>query len=403
MQDSITASKLSEERHKMEQSKKLFNFVSLGKTHDDIKKNLPFTDPCLDPLNVWTAYGFAVGLGQYYTYLIRPKWLGNNEPIAEHHTYFDAIMGLWFKGIWGYGGNRDEVFVRGFRKMCNYGYDLVQSHPAYEETMAQCNHTEIKVPTHHHGDYSVSVLVHTPKHLASRTKRPAIIYAHGGGVVGCSAATHQRFLSKMAVRCEVVVFNVDYRRPPETKCPNNILDFYEALKYISCHSDILGIDNTKIAIAGESGGGYICFGTMVLLSQRNESNIVKLAIPDIPMSDDDSFYLLNTGMINIVIKKLWTLIANDVEKQKNDPLLFPGKASDEIFANMPPIVLLEAEFDIFLAENKRLAKRLESAGRLLEYVEFPGQRHGSWINPRYECHETGFDAYSLIVQKYLIE
>ena len=98
----------------MEESKKLFNFVSLGKTHDDIKKNLPFTDPCLDPLNVWTAYGFAVGLGQYYTYLIRPKWLGNNEPIAEHHTYFDAIMGLWFNGIWGFGKNRDEVFVRGF-------------------------------------------------------------------------------------------------------------------------------------------------------------------------------------------------------------------------------------------------------------------------------------------------
>ena len=125
----------------------------------------------------------------------------------------------------------------------------------------------------------------------------------------------------MAVDCGVVVFNVDYRRAPETKCPNNILDFYETLKHIIRNSELMGIDKSRIAIAGESGGGYICFGTMVLIAQRNESHFVKLAMPIVPMTDGDSFRSKNLfSIINFNLRKIWTLIAQDIQEQKNDPL-----------------------------------------------------------------------------------
>ena len=32
---------------------------------------------------------------------------------------------------------------------------------------------------------------------------------------------------------ECVVFSVEYRLAPETKCPDNVMDFYEALKVTS--------------------------------------------------------------------------------------------------------------------------------------------------------------------------
>ena len=98
-------------------------------------------------------------------------------------------------------------------------------------------------------------LVHTPYKLIDQSRRPAIIYAHGGGVIGCTALSHKRYLAKLASTCNVVIFDVEYRRAPETKCPNNILDFYEALKYIAQSSKNLGIDKSRISIAGESGGG----------------------------------------------------------------------------------------------------------------------------------------------------
>ena len=285
--------------------------------------------------------------------------------------------------------------------------NLTMSHPVYKTAIDDCQHSELKVKTTHFGEYSVGVLVHTPKYLANDHKRAAIIYAHGGGVVACSSFTHKPYLSALAIECGVVIFNVDYRLAPETKCPNNVLDFYEVLKYIKKHSAELHIDHSKLAIAGSSGGGYICLATMVLLAQHNESHFVKLAMPSIPMVDDDCFR--ETGGMKIgekfnayVMRKLWKLIADDFEKQKNDPLLFPGKATEEILKNMPPTILWETEFDLYIAESTRLAARLQTAGRLLEFVVLPGQQHGSNINPRLKCYQMGMDAWKLAVKEYLI-
>ena len=80
-------------------------------------------------------------------------------------------------------------------------------------------------------------------------------------------------------------------------------------------------------------------------------------------------------------RKLWRLIASDLSAQHNDPLLWPGKASDELLEKMPPTVMVEDEFDFYITEAERFARRLRAAGRLLEYVEFPGCTHGMHLFP----------------------
>ena len=42
-------------------------------------------------------------------------------------------------------------------------------------------------------------------------------------------------------------------------------------------------------ISGESGGGYICFGAMIVLASKKETDIVKAAFPIIPMISDYFF------------------------------------------------------------------------------------------------------------------
>jgi hypothetical protein len=37
---------------------------------------------------------------------------------------------------------------------------------------------------------------------------------------------------------------------------------------------------------GESGGGYLTAGLCVMLAQKDEAHLVKLAVPVIPMVDD---------------------------------------------------------------------------------------------------------------------
>ena len=322
-----------------------------------------------------------------------------NKPTPDSNT-LNAMKMLTDKN--------DAIFVKGMRTITDAAVMAKQQLPAYVKGIEECLHTELKVPTSHDGEYEVTTLVHTPRYLVGKESRAAIIYAHGGGVVACSALMFKPFLANVAVECGVVVFNVDYRLAPETRCPNNMLDFYEVVKYISCHAKTLNIDTKKIAIAGESGGGYVCFATMVLMAQRSESSLVKLAMPNIPMISDYCFsdpaaMTIEERQDVFGLRRIWkNIIPLDFEKQKDDPLLFPSKASNDLIENFPPTIVWSAEFDMFLTETIRMANRLRRCGRLLELVIFPGIKHASNFNPELRCYRVGMDAYKLAVKEYLM-
>merc|ERR1719494_845270 len=89
----------------------------------------------------------------------------------------------------------------------------------YKEYVEKCIHSELKVPMRDGNDFEVPVFVHTPKEIAGKKANPAIIYAHGGGVVAGTADQMKPILSHLACKLGVVYFNVDYRLAPETKCP----------------------------------------------------------------------------------------------------------------------------------------------------------------------------------------
>ena len=202
----------------------------------------------------------------------------------------------------------------------------------------------------------MQIKVYTPKHLQENTNNCAYIYAHAGAGVAMSAADFSALLRHYAVEFNVVVFNVDYRIAPETRCPNNVKDFYESIKYISKNAESLGVDPNKIIIAGDIGGGYICLGAMVMLAQNNESHLVKLAIPGLPMVDDycfsDPLAMTQEERHSAgTMMKVWKdLIAANYEEQKSSPHLFPGKASDELLEQFPPTIIVECEFDQSITE-----------------------------------------------------
>ena len=137
--------------------------------------------------------------------------------------------------------------------------------------------------------------------------RTCVVYAHGGGVVSGTAEMYKPVTAGLAVETSTVVVSVDYRLAPETKCPDNVTDFYQALKvgieqplghrrghtnyfqFVKENCTRWKLDPERLVISGESGGGYICFGAMVMLAQRKEANMVKAAFPIIPMMSDYFF------------------------------------------------------------------------------------------------------------------
>lgn len=299
-----------------------------------------------------------------------------------------------------------KEFVTMMRSISTQMIEPMGKHPVLEKAGEEIIETDFKVPTNHDGQYDVLVHTYTPKKLLENKKKAAWIYAHGGGAVACTAAIFKPWLDLLAVDCDVVVFNVDYRLAPETKCPNNVKDFYAVIKHVVENVAELGVDPGKIAIAGDSGGGYICLGAMVLLAQNDETNLVKLAMPGIPMVDDYCFsdpaaMTKEEAKDVMTMRKIWNCIAVDMEKQKHDPLLFPGKASFEILEKMPPTIIYECEFDMFITEATRMANKLRAAGRLLEFIVIPGAKHGSAMFPNFKCFKTGSEAMKLLIEEYL--
>ena len=90
-----------------------------------------------------------------------------------------------------------------------------------------------------------------------------------------------------------------------------------------------------------------------------------------------------------------------MEKQKGDPLLFPGKASIQSLEKFPPTIIVEGEFDIFITEATRMAHKLRAAGRLLEFIVIPGSKHGSFGMPMFKCFKTASEAYKLAWKEYV--
>jgi len=275
----------------------------------------------------------------------------------------------------------------------------------YQEKIDSCKHDIFKVPKDYGNDFEVPVIVHRPKSITGKTG--AIVFAHGGVIAG-KAEDFKARCSALAVNSEVTVFNVDYRLAPETKCPDNIKDMYAALKHVIKNADRFNIDSEKIAIMGESGGGYICCGLELMLAQRGESDLVKLAILSQAMVDDYSF-----GDIALMTheekehaesqKAFWKAIAVDLTTQTQDPLLFPGKCSNDLLAKFPPTVIFEVEFDYYITETTRLARRLRAAGRLLELVIQPGLGHGNAMEPKFTKFHEAQDIMKKIIAGYLLE
>ena len=267
--------------------------------------------------------------------------------------------------------------------------------------------TSIKVPTSHCGEYDVSVEVYTPKELVNETRRGAYIYAHGGGAVSFSAADVRPGVQCQAVHMNMVTFNVDYRLAPEIKCPNNIKDYYEVVKYVSKNAESLGVDPAKIVLSGESGGGYIVLGTLVMLAEQGEGDLVKLAMPVVPMVDDYCFsdplaMTVEERFSHAEQRKIYQyMIAADFEQQKTSPYLFPGKVSEELLEKFPPTIIIGAEFDGFITEYTRFSSRIRRAGRLLEFVVLPGCTHISFYIPGTKGNNTFIEVIKTIAREYV--
>ena len=104
----------------------------------------------------------------------------------------------------------------------------------------------------HEGD---EILVSIYRPAAATTQGPGILHLHGGGMVmGDRFTGVPDFLPYVASHGAVIV-SVEYRLAPQYPDPYPVEDCYAALLWTAEHANELGIDATRLIVAGPSAGG----------------------------------------------------------------------------------------------------------------------------------------------------
>src|ERR1700733_12527174 len=214
----------------------------------------------------------------------------------------------------------------------------------------------------------------------SEKGKPVLLHMHGGGFM-MTDPTLMPHLQQIATDCHCVVVSVDYRLAPETRYPGSLEDNYAALQWVHAHAEELGIDRSRIAVGGESAGGYHAASLAIHARDRNEVPIVfQLLI--YPVLDD------RTGSTRAVPAAIghfmWTpstnrfawssLLGVPAGSSKVPTAAVPARVAS--VAGLPPAWIGVGSIDLFVEEDMEYARRLVHAGVATELLVVRGAFHG---------------------------
>ena len=86
---------------------------------------------------------------------------------------------------------------------------------------------------------------------------PAAILVHGGGFDEGSKSTNVKPLFDVLANAGFAWFSIDYRMAPAFRFPEAGADMATAIHWLHTHAAEYQVDPTKIAIIGESAGGFL--------------------------------------------------------------------------------------------------------------------------------------------------
>jgi acetyl esterase/lipase len=228
------------------------------------------------------------------------------------------------------------------------------------------------------GDPAVRVRVYRPNEQPS--KLPALYWIHGGGYVMGDIEQDDRLMKQLVKRVGCVAVSVDYRLAPEHPFPAPVEDCYAGLKWLFSHAGELGVEPSRIAIGGASGGGGLCAGLALMARDRAEVQVAfQLLI--YPMIDDRnvtpaSYAITDPRMWNRESNRLgWkAYLGRDGGGADVSPYAAASRATD--LSKLPPAYIPVGALDLFVDENIEYAQRLIQAGVPTELHVYPGAFHG---------------------------
>jgi acetyl esterase/lipase len=187
-----------------------------------------------------------------------------------------------------------------------------------------------------------------------------ILWIHGGGWVICDLETHDAVCRLLAQSSGCQVIAVDYRRAPEHPFPAPLEDCWEALRAVA------GETGAPLIIAGDSAGGNMAAACTLRARDRGGPELT-MQVLVCPVVDHDmttlSYRERGSGpdlfLTAADMAWFWHHYLPD-PAAREVPDASPLKASD--LSNLPPAIVITAEYDPLRDEGIAYAQRLQAAG-----------------------------------------
>ena len=205
---------------------------------------------------------------------------------------------------------------------------------------------------------------------------PLVVYYHGGGWLLGSIDSHDVTTRQLARASGCAVLSVDYRRGPEHRFPTAVEDAVDAVAWAVDNAGELGIDATRLALAGDSAGGNLAAVTAIVLRDERGPG-VSLQVLVYPVTTCDlshGFDMTYEGHI---------LYRDEMRWHQENYLRTPEDAQDPRVAplladlhGLPPAVIVLPECDPLRPQGALFAEALRAAGVPVDVFDAATLVHG---------------------------
>ena len=210
---------------------------------------------------------------------------------------------------------------------------------------------------------------------------PAIVYFHGGGWVLNFLDIYDASLSRLANQSNATIISVNYQKAPEHPFPIPFDDCYATLLWVLQNATELGVDISKLGVAGDSAGANLA--SAVALKARDNKIELAFQLLIYPCNGRDfetESYLNNAsgyGLSTQAMQWFWNQYLQS-EDHHHNPYAVPVHAPS--FSALAPAIIITAQYDPLLSDGEQYAELLQRDGVSVFYKEFAGMIHGFFTN-----------------------
>jgi acetyl esterase len=222
------------------------------------------------------------------------------------------------------------------------------------------------------GGQRIPLRVYKPDSLVANP--PVVLYAHGGGFFAGSLDTHDPVCRALAHKTPAVVISVDYRLAPEHAWPAALHDCIDALRCIAQN-----FRASRIVLAGDSAGGNLA----ACAALQRSTSVPPLAGQVLIYPMLDATFSFSSYVENALVPPftlldcvyVWQLfLTRDADRKV--PEISPALAPLERLRDVPPALIITAEYDILRDEGIEYVNRLRAAGVRADHEHYPEMTHG---------------------------